>query len=395
MPSRNLDLIQELLAGRTSVAEEARIIEILRGVDADDLNLILTEIDADRFVAGVDDHLFFPDHRSQLFELLVARQRELELKARAAVIHALQTGPTRLWAERIVADLICGVTGETLTHLKNTLNARRDVHDLEGLVFSDIGDEGVRKRILDHIAAQAASVQPHEAKVLSDIDDTAFAKLHDDRYPRGTVYPGVAAFYEALDEGPDDEPFSMGDLTFLTARPMDAFGLIEASSHRALINAGIGTSSVLSGSFTGLLSKDLMAARKLLNVRHYRLLYPEYDIVFVGDSGQGDVTVAEGLYREYPDTVTAVFIHDVVDTAEAVRAEHGAHGIHFFDTYPGAATTAYELGLISAAGLREVLAETDAGLDTIAWGNPEQEAAARALTARDVAGALRALGEGA
>ena len=36
-------------------------------------------------------------------------------------------------------------------------------------------------------------------KVLSDIDDTIFCALHDRRYPRRSVYPGVRAFLDAVD----------------------------------------------------------------------------------------------------------------------------------------------------------------------------------------------------
>ena len=393
MTSPRLSLLNALIEGRTGIPEEMEIIEVFRTADATELNALLTGVDTDALFASVDDHVLQPHHRTQLLQLLaVERRPELTVDGRAAVIYGLQAGRTTSAMELAIADLFLDVRGDDLTRLKNQINMRRDIHDLEGLVFVDIDDDGVRQRILDHIAVQARSVAPHEAKVLSDIDDTVFAKLHDKRYPSGTLYPGLVELFEALDDGPDEQPYSTGDLTFLTARPMDAFGLIESGTHRALKEAGIGTSSVLSGGFRALASKDLMAGKKLANVDHYRLLFPEYDLVFIGDSGQGDVRVGEGMYERHPEAIKAVFIHDVVDTPEAERAAYAEKKIYFVDTYVGAATKALELDLISRSGLDDVIADTRTRLDALVWDSPEQERRMRALVERDLAAVPSGLG---
>ncbi len=41
-----------------------------------------------------------------------------------------------------------------------------------------------------------------------------------------------------------------------------------------------------------------MAARKIANIAHYRQLFPEYRLVFIGDSGQGDVRRSANSLRE-------------------------------------------------------------------------------------------------
>ena len=129
--------------------------------------------------------------------------------------------------EEAIRDLLLARTGVELTHLKNQINSRTDVYDLEGLVFGAVDDGDLRRQILDHLAAEADTFACDEAKIISDIDDTAFCRLHDNRYPKGTLYPGLLALYDALDHGPHDDPFSLGDLTFVTARPGDVLGPVS------------------------------------------------------------------------------------------------------------------------------------------------------------------------
>lgn len=300
-------------------------------------------------------------------------------------IHRLQEGWTRRHEEERIAELLTSVTGIELTELKNALNRRDDHHDLEELVFSDIDDESIRERILSHFASAARDLGRVGVKVLSDIDDTVFPMIHERRYPRGhTPVPGALPFLQALDDGPVDNPLSRGDLTFLTARPEVAFGLVEGSTKDALRKAGIASSSVLAGALTNLHTKDAMADGKMTNVEHYRLLFPEYGKVFVGDSGQGDVLVGQRMREEHPEAIPAVFIHDVVATEAGERARLAALGVHVVDTYVGAVTIAHGLGLVSDEGVTRVVDETVAALDEVAWEDPRQEAATRELVLRDV-----------
>jgi hypothetical protein len=383
-------LLRALIEGPTDVAEERSALALLRGATTAELNEMIVGNEMHRLFGSLDNRLVGPDHRSELIQLLARdRRRELSVMSAAGVIYALQRGRTGREDETAIRDMLLATHGEELTRLKNQINARADIHDLEGLVFSGIDDAELRREILDHIAAEAATLHVDEAKILSDLDDTAFCRLHDRRYPKGTLYPGLLALYDALDAGPHDDPFSVGDLTFVTARPTDAFGLIESATRGSLRRAGIAQSSVITGSFLTLLSHDLMAGKKLANVEHYHALYPEYDLVFLGDSGQGDVILSEQLWKRFPGTLRAAFIHDVVDTPEEERARYAAEQIFFHDTYAGCALKAHELGLISRAGLDRVVAETRAGLDAIEWDSPEQERRIRDLVDRDAAAAGR------
>lgn len=91
-----------------------------------------------------------------------------------------------------------------------------------------------------------------------------------------------------------------------------------------------------------------MADRKMENIRRYHQLFPEYGLVFVGDSGQGDVEVGRQMLADLGDAVRGVFIHDVNETALDQPAAHPDEGIAYFDSYIAAAAAAWQAGIISA-----------------------------------------------
>ncbi|MDT0214067.1 diacylglycerol kinase family protein [Rothia sp. ARF10] len=328
------------------------------------------------------------DGEDEVRRLLDAPQPDLE-----ALADALQHG--RRWSsdharELLVRDVFVGLSGADLTRFKSLLNSGPDHRDLEHLVFDVVDDDGVRADILRHIASEAGRVDVPDLHVLSDIDDTLRCALHDDRYPRGTVYPGVIELYRALDAGHAADPESPGDLTFVTARPMDPAGLVEQHTRRGLRELGLPPHSVLSGTFTGLRNHDAMAGAKIENFRRFRALMPETEVVFVGDSGQGDVEVGRRMIAADPDAVRLVLIHDVVDTSAAARGELRAEGIVLVDSPVGGALEAYAVGLVSATGLASVVAAAERDLDRVEWESREQETATRAVVERDIAAARAA-----
>lgn len=367
-------LLQVLASGRISRSDEQAIVDLLTKADAADLNEMLVD-------PQLTDRLM--STRAAVV-LAVTRRAELDLVSRSTVIHGLQTGRTDRAAEALIAELLCEVHGEDLTVLKNLIDATPNHHDLSELVFEDIDDVAIRQSILDHIAEQAATLTGRESKVLSDIDDTTLSALHDRRFPRGTIYPGVIALWDALDLGIAAKPRSLGDLTFITARPADLIGFIENRTRDHLRSSGVGRSSVLSGSFMHLLTRSGMADKKIENIARYHLLYPEYRLVFIGDSGQGDVIVAQRLLAEFAGVVDACLIHDIVQTDAETRAEYADEDVIFFDTYVGAAVAAHAKGLITDAGLAGVVKATVAGFDQVDWKDEQQEQTSRELLEQDL-----------
>lgn len=371
--------LSEILSGRSS-GTDSTVVQLLSDAGTAELNKALTELSGPELFRSIDR-----DAQITLMVLL-GRERsgELEPHALAHVVHGLQSVRRTSLRDEILVELLTSRHGTELTQVKNRINNAEDHQDLEDLVFVDLHEQA-RDRVLAHFEAEAATTSVPDVKILSDIDDTVFCKLHDRRWPRRMIYPGVLAMFEALDLGPQDEPFDRGDVTFVTARPADAWGLVENHSRTALRRAGVSKLSVLSGSLLTLLSKEAMADHKVRNIGHYRQLFGEYGLLFLGDSGQADVLVAEQLVAQHPGAMRLVLIHDVVGTGPTERERLAHLGIHFHDTYVGAAVIAYQKDLISKSSLERVAREAVGGFAHIRWDTTAQRDRMRDLFERDLA----------
>jgi hypothetical protein len=221
--------------------------------------------------------------------------------------------------------------------------------------YWDIDDAHGRGALLEHVAEQGRELPRTEVKVLSDIDDTFYCNWKDRRYPPKTVYPGVRQVYIELDRGPHEEAGRMGDLAFVTARPKDRTGFVEKATHDTLRSLGLDTRTVLAGSLMHIHSSRAIATRKLQNFVEYAALFPEYDFVFIGDSGQGDASFGARMVDAEPERVRLVLIHDVVQTSTTLRAEWAQKRVTFFDTYIGAGAAALEHDLIRREGLGRIV----------------------------------------
>lgn len=306
---------------------------------------------------------------------------------RAQRIHALQSGFTHAAQEREIVELLLEVEGLELTRVKNLIDLGADHRDLMQLVHHDIDNNALRDTLLSHF--RKAVPQQRGLKVLSDIDDTLYANWKDKRFPAKTLYPGVTAFYRALVQEPAP-PASL--VTFITARPDERSGLIEGLTHNSLRRrAELEHITILSGSVLNLHSNAAIARKKIANFEAYADLFPEYRFVFVGDSGQGDAVLAAAMLESRPESVPACFIHDVVDTPEDARSEAALEGIHFFDTYVGAAIQAHRLQLVNDDALAAVIQQAVEDMASIDF---EGEAVGRARVQeleRDVKRASQAL----
>jgi len=331
------------------------IIDMLATAPAHWLDEILSTLDLQRLLDKARDQSGGSAHHMKLVDLLaVQRIDQLGIQVRSALLRALQRGPRGPRLDGAARSILLATHGRALTRLKNAVDGAGDEYDLQDLVFRAVGSPQVRDEILAHIATQAAGLSRDEIKILSDVDDTLYANWKDDRYPSKTVYPGVIQLYRELDAGRDQQTGYVGDLVFVTARPSGR-GLIERRTHRSLRKRGIDKATVLSGSFRRVLGNAAIASKKLENFLQYAELFPEYDFVFYGDSGQGDVRFGQDMLRAHPARVRAVFIHDVVGTPAPVRDDFARQRIFFFDTYVGAATIACSLGLLSTAALERVI----------------------------------------
>ncbi|MGD8149763.1 hypothetical protein [Ornithinimicrobium sp. Y1694] len=375
----------------TSPRAGRRILEMLREAPEGSLDQIIETVDLPKVLASMRRTGLH--HRPQAVDLLLReRVDELSLDSIAQVVSAMHRGRTSRHAQEAIVEVLTRHTGEDFDTLKNFLNSTGDYHDLEHLVFEDL-DEDLSDRLLEHIAEEAGDNRGGDIRVLSDIDDTVKCVIHDRRYPRGTIYPGVVSLLTKLDKGAAEEPGRPGDLTFVTARPGGPRGLIEQYTRGKLSYLGLPPHSVMGGSFLNLHTKGAIKDRKLENMDRDRLLFPEARMVFIGDSGQADGDVGAEMHRLDPDHIVGTLLHNVTDLDEAAREAWAQKGVHVFDTYAGAAAHAVRLGLIRVDQAREVAEDVRVGLRVLHL-TPEQRERLEHDLAADVA-AIDALDEGA
>lgn len=384
--------VRALMNGHTDRAEEGRIITLFKDAPVGELNQMLGAMsrkEVHELVSDLDDRLIGPDNKTAFLELLTkTRVGDLTVESRAKVVQALQLGGTDTLEEKAITAVFLATKGEGLTQLKNAIDLGGDYHDLQQLVFHDIDSKGLQSQLLAHFKKEAPP-KAGRVKVLSDIDDTFYVNLKDDRYPSKTVYPGVKAFYAELDRGAGrTDP--LGDLMFLSARPYDRAGLVEHMTRETMEKNGVTPCTVLSGDLAHVIGNENIANKKFDNWSQVTQLYPEYGSVFVGDSGQGDAIFGARAVATQGGDMRASFIHNVTHLDDAAKADFARKGVFIFDTYVGAATEAFKRGLIDKAGLSRVMEDAQHDLKGVTFASAEQKAARTADLERDLA-AARAL----
>lgn len=164
-----------------------------------------------------------------------------------------------------------------------------------------------------------------------------------------------------------------GSLFVVTARPADARGLVAARTldHvRSAVEALPGHIVLLLGTLHGLTSVGAIARGKADNFCRLRALWPEYNFLLLGDSGQGDAAAAAmaleadlGGVATHRAHILAALIHDIAPTSPAtgdgvLKDAYRARGLHFFESYVGAASSARARGLLDAQAFHRVCAAT-------------------------------------
>ena len=212
--------------------------------------------------------------------------------------------------------------------------------------------------------------------VISDLDDTVvqtgatsllrmartvFLTNARTRLP----FPGVAAFYRALQHGAGESPFN--PVFYVSSSPWNLHDLLTEFLQLRKIplgplllrDWGISAQETLP---TGHASHKLEAIRRILD------LFPALPFLLIGDSGQEDPEIYHRVVHDHPDRILAVYIRNVTprpERAEAIRAlaaevEHAGSTLLLGDDTLAAAAHAAAQGWITTAALEEVAAESRA-----------------------------------
>lgn len=276
--------------------------------------------------------------RRVLAQIIERHRLSLEEKIEAIRQLAPKSDPTGPRKEVRLEALFLSVAPGDLQRLRFSLDYDGDYKDVEEYVFHDIDNEARRTRILKHIAGLSRG---DGIKVLSDVDDTLYANLVENRYPKKkkTLYPGVLEMYEVVGREPAAVSVPTGriPITTLSARPNPVGGILEEGSIASLIqltegrllpvalsgrtvSSVIGTLETLGRKLTSRVSVDdldrverKIGEVKYQNFRRYAAVYSDYRFVFFGDSGQADALTADLMLDdpELSDRVVATFIHDL------------------------------------------------------------------------------------
>jgi hypothetical protein len=279
--------------------------------------------------------VFNPEERIQELDRRI-RSAELSLADKIEAFKRLApSADTTVRREELRMErLLLSVAPTDLPLLKFALEYGGDYKDIVEYIYHDIDNPQCQNRM---IAYFRTAPQQIGVKVLSDVDDTMYANLIDERYPKKTLYPGVLEFYDSLKR----EPFELQTIpvTTLSARPNPIAGKLEESSLRslaeftngrlcpsalsgALVSSTAGTVETVLRAELDLLSdevphgqEDEIGRVKFENFAKFSAVYPEYRYVFVGDSGQADALTARLMLTEEStegsSRIVTTFIHDL------------------------------------------------------------------------------------
>eukprot|EP00586_Coscinodiscus_wailesii_P001693 CAMPEP_0172486202 /NCGR_PEP_ID=MMETSP1066-20121228/14668_1 /TAXON_ID=671091 /ORGANISM="Coscinodiscus wailesii, Strain CCMP2513" /LENGTH=1174 /DNA_ID=CAMNT_0013251999 /DNA_START=498 /DNA_END=4019 /DNA_ORIENTATION=+ len=398
--------INNIFNKRFILRKERDIISTFEEAEPKALNYIVQHCKLGLLFYKVKDHRHFRGlHRTELIELLaVTRISVLTILSRVLVLHALQMMklPANSRSEYWVRNILLRTSQDDLSELKCLTDAKGDYFCMNKLIYSDIRSESVRNDILKHFGKEAKIQAAHMSmktkksklrakkawrKILSDVDDTLYSSGGsypagiDKKYSKKVLYPGVLAFYRELDlgtQGPEEWPAQrVGNLVFLSARPHVYKDVSEkhnyAKFRKLKYTRGMHTIPSLlpgdmasGGAFVVQNDMEPLAVKKFNNFKEYVSIYPEFQHVFIGDNGQGDLRAGELMYDAFPHHLIGLYIH-VVQPLERThgfvpeRYRQKKFKPCFFKCYPEAALhagTRKPVPLIRPNGVRRICTES-------------------------------------
>ena len=217
-----------------------------------------------------------------------------------------------------------------------------------------------------------------EFGVISDLDDTVIVTraTHLLRMLRTVLFSnahsheplaGVAAFYQALQRGLSGRPDN--PFFYFSSSPWNLYDVLQEFLRLRGIPLGplLLRDSLLRGPAlppNQAAPSSLHHGHKLREITQLLETYPALPFLLLGDSGQHDADIYAEVVRLHPGRIRVIYIRDVgvpartalvAPMAATLRAEHGVELVVVPD-FRAAATHAASLGLITAAGLAQVLA---------------------------------------
>ena len=197
--------------------KEVAIVTTFEEASEDELNYLVTNVNLSLLLYKTKDRDVLTWKagllsRTRLLHLLcISKLPLLHTAARVSIIDALMNLRLKahIHAEEWICNIFLNTHGRGLTRLKTACDAKGSISNLHKLIFRDVSNPAIRKRILDHIHTEAELLLADGSvgirrKILSDVDDTLFSSGGkfpagiDASYPVRTVYPGPLALAHTL-----------------------------------------------------------------------------------------------------------------------------------------------------------------------------------------------------
>lgn len=160
--------------------------------------------------------------------------------------------------------------------------------------------------------------------VISDLDDTVIqSRITSFLQAARTVmlgnsrtrlpFPGVAAFYEALQRGGDGKRHN--PIFYVSSSPWNIYDVIADFMEIQLIPIGPILLRDWDIDLSALSSRRLRAHKEPL-IREILDLYPSLPFVLIGDNSQRDPEIYRAILDHYPGRILAIYIRSVEDHPE-------------------------------------------------------------------------------
>ena len=261
--------------------------------------------------------------------------------------------------------------------------------DLREIIFNKDGTTTENGEILLGIF-EAKKLPQQRLHILTDIDDTLYPNIEHGTYIAGSdrswiqkePYPGIITFYSRFYQKlPEESRYStilsatpgflknyklnapkLNEILKNTSSTKEAFGFIQGIESKTELVSYIrdiaynATHPQDSVAIPG--SSELFVRfgnLKFQRFVQYSRIFPEYDFIFIGDNGQGDVLAGTQMLHYMASMGTpercTVAIHIVSDANGNQKrvAEQGMNisGLHFFTSYFELATIFYILRIFN------------------------------------------------
>jgi phosphatidate phosphatase APP1 len=209
--------------------------------------------------------------------------------------------------------------------------------------------------------------------VISDLDDTVIKTGATSllRMARTTFFsnartrvpfPGVAAFYRALQKGAGESPFN--PVFYVSSSPWNLHDLL--TEFLTIQKIPIGPLMLRDWGMSAQESTPSgHAGHKLGAIRRILDLFPALPFILIGDSGQEDPEIYHRVVHDHPERILAVYIRNVTPHPQRIDAirrladevEKAGSTLLLTDDTHAAALHASSKGWITANALAEVAAD--------------------------------------